>query len=94
MAGITVGFGGSHSAQRALEWAMSEAALRHVPLTVLTVHPVAVSGWTGDPIILSEDAPEVEKARQAAEDAVAKTAAGLGSPALVRSRCGGERGAV
>jgi nucleotide-binding universal stress UspA family protein len=82
MTGITVGFDGSHSALRALEWAMSEAALRHVPLTVLTVHPVAVSGWTGNPIILPEDAPEVQKARQAAGDAVAKTAAGLGQPGI------------
>lgn len=80
MAGITVGFDGSHSAQRALEWAMSEAAVRHAPLTVLTVHPVAVSGWTGSPIIVPEDAPEAEKARQAAEDAVAKAAAELGQP--------------
>lgn len=80
MAGITVGFDGSHSAQRALEWAMSEAAVRHDPLTVLTVHPVAVSGWTGNPVVLAEDTPEVRKARQAVEDAVAKTAAGVGPP--------------
>ena len=80
MTGITVGFDGSHSAQRALEWAMGEAALRHAPLTVLTVHPVAVSGWTGSLIILPEDAPEVQEARQAAGDAVAKAAAGLGRP--------------
>lgn len=80
MAGITVGFDGSHSAQRALEWAMSEAAFRHAPLTVLAVHPVALSGWTGRPIILPEDAPEVEKARRAAEDAAAKAAAELGRP--------------
>lgn len=80
MAGITVGFDGSHSAQHALEWAMREAAFRHAPLTVLAVHPVAVSGWTGSPIILPEDAPEVGKARQAAEDAIAKAAAELGRP--------------
>ncbi len=78
MRGITVGFDGSHSAQRALEWAMSEAAIRHVSLTVLAVHPVATSSWTGSPIILPEDAPEVEKARQAAQDAVAKAIAELG----------------
>ena len=82
MAGITVGFDGSLSAQRALEWAMREAAFRHAPLTVLTVHPVAVSGWTGNPIIVPEDAPEVGKARQAAEDAIAKAAAELGRPGV------------
>ncbi len=80
MAGIIVGFDGSHSAQRALAWAMSEATFRHAPLTVLSVHPVAISGWTGNPIILPEDTAEVEQARQAAEEAVAKTAAELGQP--------------
>ena len=83
MAGITVGFDGSHSAQRALEWAMSEAALRHAPLTVLTVHLVPASGWTGNPIVLPADAPELEKMCQAAEDAVAKVAAELGEPGAV-----------
>ena len=83
MAGITVGFDGSHSAQRALEWAMSEAAVRHAPLTVLTVHLVPASGWTGNPIVLPADAPELEKLRQAAEDAAAKAAAELGQPGAV-----------
>ena len=83
MAGITVGFDGSHSAQRALEWAMSEAVARHAPLTVLTVHLVPASGWTGKPIILPADAPELEKMRQAAEDAAAKVAAELGQPGAV-----------
>ena len=82
MAGVTVGFDGSHSAQRALEWAMSEAAVRHAPLTVLTVHLVPASGWTGNPIVLPADAPELEKMRQAAEDAAAKVAAELGQPGV------------
>jgi nucleotide-binding universal stress UspA family protein len=80
MAGITVGVDGSHDAHRALEWAMKEAAIRDVPLTVVTVHEVAVSGWTGHPIILPMDQPDVEKARQAAEEAVAEAAAQLGQP--------------
>jgi len=78
MAGIIVGVDGSHDAHRALEWAMKEAAIRHVPLTVVTVHEVAVSGWTGHPIILPMDQPDVNKARQAAEEAVAKASAQLG----------------
>lgn len=88
MAGIIVGVDGSHDAHRALEWAMKEAAIRHVPLTVVTVHEVAVSGWTGQPIILPMDQPEVDKARQAAEEAVAKAAAQLGEsqPAAVTVR--------
>src|SRR5512146_2376642 len=88
MAGIIVGVDGSHDAHRALEWAMKEAAIRHVPLTVVTVHEVAVSGWTGQPIVLPMDQPEVDKARQAAEEAVAKAAAQLGEsqPAAVTVR--------
>ena len=89
MAGITVGIDGSHDAHRALEWAMKEAAARHVPLTVVAVHEVAVSGWTGHPIILPLDGPDVEKTHQAAEEMVAKAAAHLGesqpAPVTVRA---------
>ena len=88
MAGITVGIDGSHDAHRALEWAMREAAVRHVPLTVVTVHEVAVSGWTGQPIIFPVDQADLEKVRQAAEETVAKAAAQLGEsqPASVTVR--------
>ena len=88
MPGITVGIDGSHDAHRALEWSMREAAARHVPLIVLTVHDVPVSGWTGAPIILPADEPVLEKLRQAAEEAVAKASAQLGEskPASVRIR--------
>jgi nucleotide-binding universal stress UspA family protein len=78
MAGIIVGVDGSHGAHRALDWAMKEAAAHHAQLTVVTVHEVPVSGWTGNPIILPIDAPELEKTRQAAEDMVTKAAAQLG----------------
>ena len=61
---------------------MREAAFRHAPLTVLSVHPVAVGGWTGNPIIVPEDAPEVGKARPAVEDAIANAAAELGRPGV------------
>jgi nucleotide-binding universal stress UspA family protein len=80
MAGIVVGVDGSHDAHRALEWAMQEAAARHAPLTVITVHQVAASGWTGMPILLPVDEPAAEQARQAAEEAVVKAAAQLGWP--------------
>jgi nucleotide-binding universal stress UspA family protein len=46
MPGIIVGVDGSGHSQRALEWAMHEAAIRHVPLSVLTVHP-AIVGYFG-----------------------------------------------
>jgi nucleotide-binding universal stress UspA family protein len=92
MAGIIVGVDSSHDAHRALEWAMHEAAVRHAPLTVITVHQVAASGWTGAPIFLPVDEPAAEQARQAAEEAVAKAAAQLGEsqpvPVTVRAVSG------
>ncbi len=78
MPGITVGVNGSHGAHQALEWAIKEAAAHQAPLTVLTVHEVAASGWTGNPIILPPDLPAVEEARQAAEETVRKTLSQLG----------------
>jgi nucleotide-binding universal stress UspA family protein len=78
MTGITVGVDGSHNAHQALEWAMEEAAARNVPLTVVTVHEVAASGWTGNPVILPPGDAAVEEFRRAAEEAVAKVAAQLG----------------
>ena len=43
MPGIIVGVDGSGHSRLALEWAMKEAALRHAPLTVLTVHPAMIN---------------------------------------------------
>jgi hypothetical protein len=57
---------------------MQEAAARHAPLTVITVHQVAASGWIVAPIFLPVDEPTAEHARQAAEEAVAKAAAQRG----------------
>ncbi len=47
MPGIVVGVDGSDHSRRALGWAMREAALRHVPLQVVTVHPPPVRPATG-----------------------------------------------
>jgi nucleotide-binding universal stress UspA family protein len=80
MPGILVGVDGSDHAAHALEWAMKEAAAHHAPLTVLTVHQVAASHWTGNPIIYPEDRAAQEAARQSAEKAVAEVAARLGGP--------------
>ncbi len=44
MPGITVGIDGSDHSGRALEWAVREAAVRHTPLTVLTVQKPAATG--------------------------------------------------
>jgi nucleotide-binding universal stress UspA family protein len=56
---------------------MKEAAVRHAALTVLTVHEVAASYWN-NPILYPADQPMQEKARQAAEEAVAKVTSQLG----------------
>jgi nucleotide-binding universal stress UspA family protein len=70
MPGILVGLDGSTAAHDALEWAVKHAALEHAPLTVLAVHEVARSAWTGNPIIYPEDKGEEDKARQVAQEAV------------------------
>ncbi len=84
MPGIVVGFDGSAHSERSVEWAMKEAALRHAPVTVLAVHPVAVSAWTLTPITYPADEGEVDKARTAAQETVDKVA----------SQQGGERPSV
>ena len=79
MPGITVGIDGSAHSTRALEWAIKEAAVRHAPLNVLTVHTVPMSGWTGNPITLPQDAEDQEKAQQAAEEMTLKATSQLGA---------------
>jgi nucleotide-binding universal stress UspA family protein len=88
MSGITVGLDGSDNSQRALEWAIKEAALRNAELNVVAVHEVAVNHLTGNLIIYGEDRPMEEKARQAAEEAVAKIVGQLGDakPASINVR--------
>jgi nucleotide-binding universal stress UspA family protein len=79
MPGIVVGVDGSDQSDRVLEWAMREAGLRQAPLTVITVHQVASSPWTGSSIVYPEDKPEQEKARKAAEEEVSKISGRLDS---------------
>jgi len=88
MPGIVVGIDGSSHSVRALDWALNEAAVKHAPLTVVTVHSVAVSGWSGNPILAPGDAEDEEKARQAAEELTLKAASQLGGaqPASVTVR--------
>jgi nucleotide-binding universal stress UspA family protein len=88
MSGIVVGIDGSHNASHALEWAMSEAAVRNAELTVITVHSAMASYWTGKPAAYPGDEDEVAQARKAAEAAVTKIADSLGDkrPAVVTVR--------
>jgi nucleotide-binding universal stress UspA family protein len=81
MPGIIVGIDGSGNADKALEWAIHEAAARHAPLTVLTVHPEAIGAWGLRPISYPADQEQQDKARQAAGEAVAKALSPLGPAA-------------
>jgi nucleotide-binding universal stress UspA family protein len=88
MPGIVVGVDGSTGSHDALTWAAKQAALQHAALTVLTVHPVVASAWTGNPITMGQDRPEQEQARLAAEEATTKVTSELGDqqPASVTVR--------
>ena len=79
MPGIVVGVDGSGGSQQALKWAVKHAAQDHVPLTVLAVHEVAESWWTGASIRYPQDRPEEEKARQAVQEEVNKIVSELGN---------------
>ena len=67
MSGIIVGIDGSSRSRRALEWAIHEAAIRHTPLTVLTVQQ-AITGYWGAPVAYPGDADLTEHARKVAQD--------------------------
>ncbi len=86
MPGIIVGIDGSDHSVKALEWAIKEAAIQHSPVTVLTVHLVPMSGWTGNPITLPADAADLEKARQTADELILKVTSQLGDaqPASIK----------
>jgi len=79
MPGIIVGIDGSGHSQRALTWAMKEAAVHNTPLTVLTVHQ-AVRDVYGLPTTYPEDDARTEKAREAAQQETDKALAALGEP--------------
>jgi nucleotide-binding universal stress UspA family protein len=81
MSGIIVGIDGSGHSHRALEWAINEAAIRHAPLTVLTVEQ-AIAGFWGSPVFYPGDTDLTEHARKLAQD---ETDAALGAlPAEAR----------
>jgi len=79
MPGIVVGVDGSGHSQRALEWAMKEAVIRHAPLTVLTVHD-AVAGYFGGVAMYPNDPALTENARKAAQAETDKVLAELTGP--------------
>jgi nucleotide-binding universal stress UspA family protein len=87
MPGIIVGVDGSRHSRRALDWAVSEAAARHAPLTVLTVHQAVAGYWDGTvPVLYSEDPSLTEQARkevqQETDDVLDKLGAGSRPPSV------------
>ena len=78
MPGIVVGIDGSANARSALAWAVSEAAVRQAPLTVLTVHEISHSLLTGRPVVLSADEDQLAAAKAAATELTDKAISGLG----------------
>jgi nucleotide-binding universal stress UspA family protein len=78
MPGIVVGIDGSRHSERALDWAIHEAALRRTALTVISVHPVVrnILGHAGT--ALPEDAPVIERTRQATQETTDKALARVG----------------
>jgi nucleotide-binding universal stress UspA family protein len=79
MPGIIVGLDGSGHSQLALEWAMKEAAIRHAPLTVLTVDQ-AVAGYYRGMAVDPEASVRTEEVRQAVQTETEKALAGLEGP--------------
>jgi len=77
MPGIIVGIDGSSHSRRALEWAAKEAAIRHAPLTVITVHQ-ALASFFDTPQVLVEDTPETDRVAKAAKAQTDEVLAKLG----------------
>jgi nucleotide-binding universal stress UspA family protein len=92
MSGIIVGIDGSAHSQQALEWAVREAAVRQVPLTVVIVFRTPVSFWGGPVSYQQADATDVGKARGEAQEAIAKALAAVGGTRPVEVRVDAQAG--
>ena len=79
MSGIVVGVDGSGHSQRALALAMREAAIRRVPLTVLTVHE-AIRGYYSRMVTYSDDPDRTEELRTMVQAETDKVLAELDGP--------------
>jgi nucleotide-binding universal stress UspA family protein len=81
MSGIIVGVDGSDHSRHALRWAMHEAELRHVPLTVMTVRPDPVRPATTiywGLHTLPENSHNQDLVRKAVQEFVDKVASEIG----------------
>ena len=90
MSGIIAGIDGSDHSRHALEWAITEAAVRHAPLTVLAVHQAVAGVWGGGPVTYPGD-PELtartqDAAQQETDSVLEKSGADARPPSVtVRS---------
>jgi nucleotide-binding universal stress UspA family protein len=75
MPGIIVGVDGSAHSLRALDWALREAQIRSVPLTVIAVNPALVSYWGA--VTYPEGKADQEHERQEVQAAVDKATSSL-----------------
>ncbi len=92
MSGIIVGIDGSNHSLRALDWAMHEAGVRHLPLTVISAYRTTMGFWGGPGGAYSQDFELSTHARKDAEDATDKALANAGGArpekVTVRAVCG------
>jgi nucleotide-binding universal stress UspA family protein len=79
MSGIIVGVDGSGHSQRALEWAIKEAAIRQAPLTVLAVAE-GVRGINGGVLEYPDDPARTESTRAVVQAETDKVLAALPAP--------------
>ena len=79
MPGIIVGVDGSGHSQRALDWAMKEAAVHHKPLSVLTVHQADV-GYYGGVVTGPQDLELTEQVQAAVKAEADKVLAAMDGP--------------
>jgi nucleotide-binding universal stress UspA family protein len=88
MPGIVVGIDGSPNSERALDWAMKQAAAVHAPLTAVAVHEVPKSYWGNIPVVGPADVAILDQLRQAAEQMMHEAEGRLGDakPASVSVR--------
>jgi nucleotide-binding universal stress UspA family protein len=102
MSGIVVGVDGSPHSQKALDWALDEAALRKAHLTVLAVAPAAASFWTHSGQFspapetverLNQEADEVVKeavSRHGHQQATVRTLSGVPAEELIKASEGAD----
>jgi nucleotide-binding universal stress UspA family protein len=84
MSGIIAATDGSAHSQHAVDWAAREAALRRVPLTVLTVYQGPAGYWGGKPGHHGEGSPR-DRARALAQEQADKAVsqlAGISPPSV------------